>query len=134
RRGGLTIINESYNANPDSMRAALQFLSMMPLREQAHRVAILGDMLELGEAGPRLHRELGELATTLPIHAVFAFGPQMKHLVQAIGETLWAEHFEDKSKLAEEVRRSVRPGDIVLVKGSRGMVMEEVIEQLPEDK
>jgi UDP-N-acetylmuramoyl-tripeptide--D-alanyl-D-alanine ligase len=134
RRGSLTIINDAYNANPDSMRVALEFLSNMPVREQSHRVAILGDMLELGDAAPRLHRELGELVSTLPIHAVFAFGPQMKHLVQAIGETLWTEHFEDKSRLAEEVRRSVRSGDVILVKGSRGMAMEEIIEKLPEGK
>jgi UDP-N-acetylmuramyl pentapeptide synthase len=55
----------------------------------------------------------------------------MKNLVQAIGETIWAEHFDDKAKLCEEVNRSLRPGDVILVKGSRGMAMEEVIEKLP---
>jgi UDP-N-acetylmuramoyl-tripeptide--D-alanyl-D-alanine ligase len=132
RRGELTIINDAYNANPESMRAAVEFLAAMPVREHGRRVAILGDMLELGEAAPAAHQEIGELISTLPIQAVFAFGPQMKHLVGAIGEILWAEHFDDKSKLCKEVKRSLRPGDVILVKGSRGMTMEEVIEKLPE--
>jgi UDP-N-acetylmuramyl pentapeptide synthase len=55
----------------------------------------------------------------------------MKHLVQAIGETKWAEHFEDKTRLSAEVSRSSRPGDVILLKGSRGMAMEEIIEKLP---
>jgi UDP-N-acetylmuramoyl-tripeptide--D-alanyl-D-alanine ligase len=134
RQGELTIINDAYNANPESMRAALEFLAAMPVGEHGRRVAILGDMLELGEAAPNAHHEIGVLTATLPIHAVFAYGPHMKHLVQAIGEALWAEHFDDKSKLCKEANRSLRPGDVILVKGSRGMAMEEVIEKLPESK
>jgi UDP-N-acetylmuramoyl-tripeptide--D-alanyl-D-alanine ligase len=131
RRGEMTIINDAYNANPESMRAALEFLAAIPVREHGRRVAILGDMLELGEAAEPAHREIGALMSQLPIHAVFAHGPRMKNLVQAIGETIWAEHFDDKAKLCEEVNRSLRPGDVILVKGSRGMAMEEVIEKLP---
>jgi UDP-N-acetylmuramoyl-tripeptide--D-alanyl-D-alanine ligase len=130
RRGELTIINDAYNANPDSMRAALEFLAAMPVSETGRRVAILGDMLELGEAAPAMHREIGDLIAKLPVQAVFAYGPEMKHLVQAIGESRWAEHFDDKSRLGDEVHRSVRAGDVILVKGSRGMAMEEVLDGL----
>ncbi len=131
RRGELTIINDAYNANPESMRAALEFLAAMPVRENGRRLAVLGDMLELGDAAPIVHEEIGVMAKGLPIHAVFAYGLQMRHLVHAIGETFWAEHFDDKTRLSEEINRSVRPGDVILLKGSRGMAMEEVVEKLP---
>jgi UDP-N-acetylmuramoyl-tripeptide--D-alanyl-D-alanine ligase len=134
RRGELTVINDAYNANPESMRAALEFLAAMPVHGSGRRIAVLGDMLELGEAAPLAHEEIGVLARELPIHAVFAYGPHMRHLVQALGETKWAEHFENKSRLGEEVGRSVRPGDVILLKGSRGMMMEEIIDRLPEVK
>ncbi|MGH7452050.1 MAG: UDP-N-acetylmuramoyl-tripeptide--D-alanyl-D-alanine ligase [bacterium] len=130
RRGELTIINDAYNANPESMRAALEFLAAMPIRENGRRIAVLGDMLELGDAATLAHEEIGMTAKALPIHAVFAYGPQMRHLVHAIGETFWAEHFDDKAHLCEEINRSVRPGDVILLKGSRGMAMEEVVERL----
>jgi len=131
KRGEVTIINDAYNANPESMSAALEFLATLPIHGSGHRIAVLGDMLELGEAAPAAHAELGALASRLPIDAVFAYGPHMQHLVQAIGATKWAEHFENKKRLSEEVSRSIRPGDLILLKGSRGMAMEEVIEQLP---
>ncbi len=130
RRGGLTVINDAYNANPESMRAALEFLAAMPIPENGRRIAVLGDMLELGDAAPHAHEEIGAMARQLPIQAVFAYGPQMRHLVQAVGETFWAEHFDDKTRLCEEINRSVRPGDIILLKGSRSMAMEEVVEHL----
>jgi UDP-N-acetylmuramoyl-tripeptide--D-alanyl-D-alanine ligase len=130
QRGGLTIINDAYNANPESMRAALEFLAAMPVRDNGRRIAVLGDMLELGEAASAVHQEIGVMVKGLPIHAVFAYGPQMRHLVHAIGEALWAEHFDDKARLCEEINRSVRSGDVILLKGSRGMAMEEVVERL----
>jgi UDP-N-acetylmuramyl pentapeptide synthase len=130
KRGGITIINDAYNANPESMTAALKFLAALPMPESGRRIAVLGDMLELGETASLAHTEIGVMAKGLPIHAVFAHGPQMKNLVQAIGETLWVEHFEDKVRLAEELNRSIRPGDVILFKGSRGMAMEEVVEHL----
>jgi len=130
KRGAVTIINDSYNANPESMTAALEFLAALPIHGNGRRIAVLGDMLELGEAAPAAHAEIGALVQRLPIHAVFAYGPNMKHLVQALGATKWAEHFEDKTRLSEEVGRSIRPGDVILLKGSRGMAMEEVVEHL----
>jgi len=133
KRGAVTIINDAYNANPESMRAALEFLATLPMPGKGHRLAVLGDMLELGEAAPAAHAEIGALINRLPIDAVFAYGPHMQHLVQAMGTTKWAEHFENKKRLSEEVSRSVRPGDVILLKGSRGMAMEEVVEQLPGD-
>ncbi|NUO81142.1 UDP-N-acetylmuramoyl-tripeptide--D-alanyl-D-alanine ligase, partial [candidate division KSB1 bacterium] len=133
RMHGVTIINDAYNANPESMRAALQFLAAMSPAEHGRRIAILGDMLELGPHADAYHREIGEFITTLPIQAVFAFGPHMKHAVQAIGQYCWAEHFEAKPQLIAEVNRSLRAGDVVLLKGSRSMAMEEVVVNLKMD-
>ncbi len=130
RLHGVTIINDAYNANPESMRAALQFLAAMSPAEHGRRIAILGDMLELGPHADEYHREIGEFITTLPIQAVFAFGAHMKHAVQAIGRYCWAEHFETKPALFAEVNRSLRAGDVVLLKGSRSMAMEEVMARL----
>ncbi|MGH7496414.1 MAG: UDP-N-acetylmuramoyl-tripeptide--D-alanyl-D-alanine ligase [bacterium] len=124
---GMTVINDAYNANPESMRAALQYLASKSVPEGGRRIAVLGDMLELGPAAAGHHRELGELIKTLPIQAVFAFGPHMRHLVEAIGHERWALHFEKKEELIFELKQSVRPGDVLLLKGSRGMAMEEVL-------
>ena len=127
---GMTVINDAYNANPESLRAALEFLASRQLAEGGRRIAILGDMLELGAAAETAHHEAGEVISTLPVQAVFAFGPNMKYLVHAVGQHCWALHFENKHQLIEEIKRSVRPGDVLLIKGSRGMAMEEVIKQL----
>lgn len=131
-KNGMIIINDAYNANPESTKLALEFLAQQPLAEHARRVAILGDMLELGASAEAAHREIGEFITTLPIQAVFAYGPLTKHLIQAVGQYCWAEHFESKQNLIAEVNRSVRPGDALLLKGSRGMAMEDVLEKLSE--
>ena len=128
--GGLTIVNDAYNANPESMRAALRFLAMKEVPAGGRRVAILGDMLELGANADQFHRELGEFLKTLAIQAVFAYGPRMRHLVEAVGHERWALHFNSKSELIAEAKQSLRPGDVLLLKGSRGMAMEEVIGNL----
>jgi UDP-N-acetylmuramoyl-tripeptide--D-alanyl-D-alanine ligase len=124
---GVTVINDAYNANPESMRAALQFLATKTVPEGGRRIAVLGDMLELGPAAADYHRELGEFIQTLPIQAVLAFGPHMRHLAEAVGHERWALHFETKEELIAELKQSVRPGDVLLLKGSRGMAMEEVL-------
>lgn len=130
-RGAVTIINDAYNANPESMAAALEFLATLPAPGSSRRIAVLGDMLELGEAALLAHEEIGALAKRLAIHAIFAYGPHMQRMVQAVGDAKWAEHFDDKAQLGEALSRSVRAGDLILLKGSRGMAMEEVIEKLP---
>jgi UDP-N-acetylmuramoyl-tripeptide--D-alanyl-D-alanine ligase len=111
------IINDTYNANPQSMRAALGTIAGMPGR----KIAVLGDMLELGAASRRAHQKIFRLAKELKIDYVFTFG------------TLWpgsAKPEKDKKKLIKYLKKFIRPHDIILVKGSRGMKMEEVAEAL----
>jgi UDP-N-acetylmuramoyl-tripeptide--D-alanyl-D-alanine ligase len=130
--GGMTIINDAYNANPESMRAALLFLAAKAVPPGGRRVAILGDMLELGPTADDHHHALGEFIKTLPIQAVLAFGPHMRRLVEAVGHERWALHFDKKEELIAEVKQCVRAGDVLLLKGSRGMAMEETIKNLYE--
>ena len=129
---GVTLLNDCYNANPASVRAALQWLS--DLKGTGRSVAVLGDMLELGEAGEHAHRELGrELArtgadyvlTTGALGAVIAAG--------ALEGGMPADRVvmaKDHETLADRLRGLVRKGDVVLLKGSRGAHMERVLEEL----
>ena len=126
RRGpsGSWVIDDSYNANPESMRAALQVLAAEPGR----RVFVMGDMGELGEHSARLHAEVGELARSLGIEALFALGPASREAAGAFGAG--ARHFGDVEALIAEARREAALGATILVKGSRFMQMERVADTL----
>jgi UDP-N-acetylmuramoyl-tripeptide--D-alanyl-D-alanine ligase len=122
--GGGILINDSWNANPVSMRAALRHLA-----ERAggrRRVAVLGDMAELGEDAPAYHRELGRLAADTGVEEVLAVGALAKSYLDG-AEGVWAASVEDALPLLDQL---VRPGDAVLVKGSRAVGLEAVAEAL----
>ena len=116
--GGGLLINDSYNANPASMRAALEHLA----EHEGRKVAVLGDMAELGPTAPEYHREVGELVRSLGIDEVLSVG----ELARDYG----GEHAADAAEAAEKVTELVRPGDVVLVKGSRAVGLEVVAEAL----
>jgi UDP-N-acetylmuramoyl-tripeptide--D-alanyl-D-alanine ligase len=118
--GGGLLINDAWNANPVSMRAALQHLASRA--GERRRVAVLGDMAELGPDGPSYHEEIGRLAAELGV-AVLAVGP----LARAYRGRMWAPSAEEALPLLDEL---VRPGDCVLVKGSRAVGLELVAEAL----
>jgi UDP-N-acetylmuramoyl-tripeptide--D-alanyl-D-alanine ligase len=124
--GALSLLDESYNGNPASMRAALAVLSLQPARR---RIAVLGDMLELGDTGPAEHRAL---ATDVAAAAdrLFACGPLMHELFSAVPEPLRAAHAPDAASLAAILTRNLAPGDAVLVKGSLGSRMKLVVNAL----
>ena len=130
RLGGVTVMDDSYNANPDSLRAALTWLSEAPAA--GRRWAALGDMLELGEAGPDLHRAAGEAAAALGLDGLVATGPLSRELVagaRAAGLAS-ARHHDTIDALAADLAAALAPGDLLLVKGSRGMAMEGVLDAL----
>ncbi len=127
---GVTIILDAYNANPESMRAAIDFLCELPLTNGATRYAVLGDMLELGEQAVSAHRELGAYLRGKSV-TVLAYGPMMQKLVAEL-ETEQAEWFDSHAKLANVLNRHLKEGDVVLIKGSRGMTMEKVLDYLDE--
>jgi UDP-N-acetylmuramoyl-tripeptide--D-alanyl-D-alanine ligase len=129
---GITLINDSYNANPDSMEMALQTLS--EVKGEGRAVAVLGDMFELGEFSVEAHRQLGKRAAELSIDLLLAIGDEAPVVVEsALREGLGHERarvVESHSEAASSVRAFVREGDWVLVKGSRGMTMEKVVKGL----
>lgn len=124
---GVVLLDDSYNSSPAALDAAVVALTLAPGRR---RVAILGDMLELGDAGPALHREAGG---ALPgrVDAVVGVGPLSKELVAGAREAgLEADatrHFDDAEAAVAAVGEVVRPGDAVLVKASRGLQLERVV-------
>ncbi len=126
-RAGVTILDDTYNANPDSTAAALTTLSELPA---GTKLAALGDMLELGGHAAEAHREMGEAAARSGVRYLFTFGPESRAANAAAGGTVTAQHYGDKADLAAALLTVVQPGDAVLVKGSRGMRMEAVVEAL----
>lgn len=128
----ITLIDESYNANPASMRAALAVLEGARPEDGGRRIAILGDMLELGAEGPRLHAELSEVIRARNVSLVFACGPQMKVLYDALPKELQAGYASQSTELAAIVPSMLRHGDVVMVKGSNGVRMRKVIEAIRE--
>jgi UDP-N-acetylmuramoyl-tripeptide--D-alanyl-D-alanine ligase len=123
----VTILNDTYNANPDSTLAALATLQAM--KPTGKKIAVLGDMLELGNQAKELHRQIGKTAARCGVDILLTIGTLSKSLHDAASVGTKA-HFDSKSALTEYLIRTVADGDIVLVKGSRGMKMEEIIVNL----
>ncbi len=125
-----TLIDESYNASPAAMRAAFEVLGLMQPEGHGGRVAVLGDMRELGEDGPALHADLARDLMASDPSRVWTVGPLMNSLRQALPELVRAEHGERSEDIAETIARSVVPGDVILVKGSLGTNMAPIVKAL----
>lgn len=124
---GWTVIDDTYNANPASLYSALQVLSSM----QGTPWLVLGDMKELGTGSPKMHREVGDAARAMGVKRLFATGEMSVHAVDAFGEG--AEHFATREELTAALQRSLHAGINCLVKGSRSMGMEVVVEAITGD-
>jgi UDP-N-acetylmuramoyl-tripeptide--D-alanyl-D-alanine ligase len=118
--GDFVLIDESYNANPMSMQAALASLATRQPAEEGRRIVALTDMLELGEETERHHAELAEAIEAADVHRVYLAGPHMKALWDVLPEPRRGAWAEDAAALAPAVRETVRAGDLVMVKGSNG--------------
>ena len=118
-----TLVDDTYNANPDSVRAAIDVLAELP----APRLLVLGDMGEVGNQGPEFHAEVGAYAAERGIEALFTLGDLCVHSAQAFGA---AQHFEDMDRLLAAVTAQVDGFQSVVVKGSRFMKMERVVQAL----
>jgi len=132
-QNGLRLINDTYNANPASMRAALEILSQIDMTAQGKRIAVLGDMRELGNSANQAHQDLGKEAGS-QVDALFALGDHA-HLVieaaQAAGlPPTMSQAFTDSEKLIKTLKTFITPGDTLLIKGSRGLAMEHIVEAL----
>lgn len=120
--GFCTVIDDCYNANPNSMKSALKSLKLLSGR----RVCILGDMLELGENSAQLHSEIGEIASDCA-DLVITFGDMAKHISDSANKSI---HFENKADLLEKIPNIAQKDDSILIKASRGMKFEEISEKL----
>lgn len=122
---GITVIDDSYNASPASMKNAIDVLS----RYRGRKIAVLGDMLELGHEGPQLHRETAQFASESNIDMILAIGKNAEYYIRDYRD----RHFKHQSELSDYLSQNIRSGDIMLVKGSRSMKMEEIIKSIKEN-
>ncbi|MFO1484776.1 MAG: UDP-N-acetylmuramoyl-tripeptide--D-alanyl-D-alanine ligase [Verrucomicrobiaceae bacterium] len=123
---GIRFIDDSYNANPDSMIAGLRTLSTLG-DDKSRRVAVLGRMGELGSVAEAEHRRVGEFAGTLKLDAVFSVGGSEAAWITEASKAVPSEHFSDHATCAGRLREWLREGDVVLLKGSRSARMEQVL-------
>ncbi len=124
-RGGVTLINDSYNSNPSSLKGALRRLH---LQDGQRKIAVLGDMLELGSHARRYHLQLGRIAMNC-CDILVAVGESARYFVEGAANS-HSHHFGDKREAIHFLKETVRPGDAILVKGSRRMKMEEIADAI----
>ncbi|WP_376986582.1 UDP-N-acetylmuramoylalanyl-D-glutamyl-2,6-diaminopimelate--D-alanyl-D-alanine ligase [Bosea sp. R86505] len=128
--GPFTLIDESYNGNPASVKAAIENLGRIPVAGRGRRIAVLGDMLELGPTGPDLHKGLAPAITANGIDSVFACGPLMRGLYDSLPSTLRGAYAAQASGLEPLVLDTVRSGDVIMIKGSLGSRMGPIVKAL----
>jgi UDP-N-acetylmuramoyl-tripeptide--D-alanyl-D-alanine ligase len=128
--GEATLIDESYNANPASMGAALNVLGQAAVGRQGRRIAVLGDMLELGPSSADLHRGLDEAVKANAIDMVFCCGPMMRNLWDTLSSGKRGGYAGSAAELESQVVAAVRAGDVIMVKGSLGSRMKTIVNAL----
>jgi UDP-N-acetylmuramoyl-tripeptide--D-alanyl-D-alanine ligase len=128
--GEATLIDESYNANPASMAAALNVLGRAAVGPHGRRIAVLGDMLELGPTSPALHRSLNEAIKANHIDLVYCCGPLMRNLWDALSTGKRGGYAENAAILEAQAVAAIRAGDAIMVKGSLGSKMKTIVNAL----
>ena len=128
--GAFTLIDESYNASPAAMRAAIETLAASEPGSGGRRIAVLGDMLELGPKAETMHTGLAETLRCGGIDQVYTAGTEMAHLRSALPSAMRAGHAATALRLAPIVAANIRAADIVLVKGSHGIRMDVIVDVL----
>lgn len=130
--GTYTLIDESYNANPASMNIALKNLSSLQGDAYCRRIAVLGDMLELGVGSEGYHREISAVIDGLDVNLVFASGPMMAHMFAELPKVQQGAYSDISKGLIDPLRGVIRPGDVVMIKGSFGSEMGLIVKALCE--
>lgn len=127
--GGVKILNDTYNANPESVRSALE--TLLSIKVRGKQIVVLADMLELGKASEIEHIKIGKMISRTPVSCLLTFG-QMAKMIHEHANVPLKKHYNNKQKLTKDVTNLLSSGDIVLVKGSRGMRMEEIVMSIIE--
>jgi len=128
--GAILLVDESYNANPASMRSALAAMATVPREQYPRRIAVLGDMLELGQEAGRLHEDLKEAVDAAEADLVFGCGPHMQRLFQALPADRKGEWANTSDGIEAALVATVRGGDVVMIKGSLGTGMAPLVDAL----
>ena len=127
--GKYKVLDDTYNANPDSTRSALNTLSQM--KAKGKKIFVFGDMLELGEKSEKYHKEIGEYAFRKGVELIFTFGDFSNFSSKAARKKgLQAQHYSTKKELSRDLKKMAEEGDIILVKGSRGNRMEDIVREV----
>lgn len=137
-KNGVVVIDDSYNASPDSTAAAIRFLNELPAGD-GRKIFVFGDMLELGTFSTAEHRSVGEQLSETDIDIILLYGEETRATLEAFigrgGSPKKCRHYDTHSSLAKALREMLKSGDRLLIKGSRGMKMETVLNHLmPEQK
>lgn len=132
---GEDIMSDIYNSNPTAVRAVITSFGQIEVPEGNRRIAVLGDMLELGEKSAELHRSLEDCLDPQVINEVYLYGTEMKNLYDALKDKYDAEHLhyydrDQMQRMIEDLKNDIKPHDIVVLKGSHGMHLEKVVERL----
>ncbi len=130
RYGGFTVIEDCYNASPDSMKAALGTLKTLKAEAGGASIAVLADMLELGDYSQTAHEAVGSLVAQTDADVLIAYGTEAVHMARTAQRdgVRTVYYFSDKGEAAQKLIDTAKPGDTILFKGSRGMRLEEIIE------
>lgn len=131
-KNGIKVIDDTYNASPDSMKSAIDVLMSS---KGIRKIAILSDMLEMGKDSPKYHSEVGTYVAKQKVDLLIAVGDNSKYIADAARTILGEKKvcfYKDKKKLINEIKTIVQLGDIILVKGSRGMAMDQVVKKIME--
>ncbi|MBA1393638.1 UDP-N-acetylmuramoyl-tripeptide--D-alanyl-D-alanine ligase, partial [Lactobacillus sp. XV13L] len=132
---GEDIMSDVYNSNPTAVRAGLTSFGQIQVAAGSRRIAVLGDMLELGQRSAALHRSLADCLDPRVINEVYLFGSEMNNLADALRGSYGPEHLhyyrEDQmQRMIADLKNDIKPHDIVVLKGSHGMHLEKVVERL----
>lgn len=126
-----TIIDDTYNANPDSMKAGIRVLMEFP--GEGRKIAVLGDMLELGADEKKYHQEIGQFAANAGVDLLLTVGNLTSYMEEAAlaeGKGIRVKHFENNQQISDYLKELLLPEDVVLLKGSRGIALEQVVKEL----
>ncbi|MFK0687307.1 UDP-N-acetylmuramoylalanyl-D-glutamyl-2,6-diaminopimelate--D-alanyl-D-alanine ligase [Mesorhizobium sp. IMUNJ 23033] len=129
-KGQITLIDESYNANPASMQAAMALLNATPVSGEGRRIAVLGDMLELGDHSAKLHAALADLIVGTETRTVFLGGPEMRALADILPDEIDTEYRAGAEELKPLLLSALKPGDVLMVKSSKGIGFSKLVEAL----
>jgi UDP-N-acetylmuramoyl-tripeptide--D-alanyl-D-alanine ligase len=130
--GRILLIDESYNANPASMRAALAAMATVPRSSFPRRIAVMGDMLELGGEASRLHVELMAAVADAGVDLAFLSGPNMRHLFNALPQGIRGAWAENSDGIRTPLLETIRAGDVIMVKGSLGSKMAPLVDAIKQ--